>query len=162
MMSQHGTKILRCWENSFINKYLTLKLLLFLIFLFLSPLVHVIQTWVLSRTYFGLMTSPRWPKSSKFSENCFINKQFTCYKHWYMKYQFGPFWPIFGLMTSPHRESICVTESHKIIGIFMFSERMNFNYPSLLLPPPPHSPWFFLDNLKLVSSSFPKNMDITN
>ena len=65
MSSKHGAWVSRFWENSFIKVYLTSKFLLLLIFIFLSPLVHEIQVWVLFRASFGLMTSPRWGKTSK-------------------------------------------------------------------------------------------------
>ena len=47
MKSQYGTWISRFLENNFINKYFTWKRLLLLIVIFLSPLVHEIQVWVL-------------------------------------------------------------------------------------------------------------------
>ena len=65
MTWQHGARNSRFWENSFIKVYLTSKFLLLLSFIFLSPLVHEIQVWVLFRASFGLMTSPRWDKTSK-------------------------------------------------------------------------------------------------
>ena len=55
------------------------------------------------------MTSPHLVKTSKCRENCFINKYFTSTYLFLIfifvsilvhEYQFGPFWPIFGLMTS--------------------------------------------------------------
>ena len=44
---QQQTWISRFRKNSFINKYFTWKRLLLLIAIFLSPLVHEIQVWVL-------------------------------------------------------------------------------------------------------------------
>ena len=81
MASQHGIRISRFQEKSFINEYFTSKFLLLLIFffflIFLSPLVHEIKVRALFRANFGLMTSPRRVKTSKFCENCFINEEFT-------------------------------------------------------------------------------------
>ena len=65
MTLQHGARNSRFQENSFIKVYLTSKFLLLLVCIFLSPLVHEIQVWVLFRAYFRLMTSPRWDKTSK-------------------------------------------------------------------------------------------------
>ena len=57
MTSQHGARILRFLESSLINKYLTLKFFLFLIFIFLSPFVQEIPVWIFFRANFMLMTS---------------------------------------------------------------------------------------------------------
>ena len=65
MTLQHGARNSRFQENSFIKVYLTSKFLLLLIFIFLSPLVHEIQIWVLFWASFRLITSPIWDKTSK-------------------------------------------------------------------------------------------------
>ena len=65
MTWQHGARNSRFWENSSIKVYLTSKFLLLLSSIFLSPLVHEIQVWVLFQASFRLMTSPRWDKTSK-------------------------------------------------------------------------------------------------
>ena len=74
MTLQHGARILRFLENSFINKYLTLKFFLFFIFIFLSPFVQQIPVWIFFRANFMLMTSQHWVKTSKFWKNGFIKK----------------------------------------------------------------------------------------
>ena len=74
MTSQHGARILRFPENSFINEYLTSKFFLLLIFIFLSPFVQEIPVWILFRVNFVLMTSQHWVKTSKFWENGFIKE----------------------------------------------------------------------------------------
>ena len=47
MASQHGARILRFPENSFINEYLTSKFFLLLIFIVLSPFAQEIPVWIL-------------------------------------------------------------------------------------------------------------------
>ena len=77
MTPQYGVGISRFPENSFINEYLISKFLLLFIFFFLSPLVGEIQVWALFRANFGLMTSPRWVKTSKFWDRGFKNEYLT-------------------------------------------------------------------------------------
>ena len=112
MTWQHGARNSRFWENSFIKVYLTSKFLLLLSFIFLSPLVHEIQVWVLFRASFGLMTSPRWDKTSKILSEEFrkrtihLQGPFTSDFHLSINIgkwnkSWGPFWQNFGLMTSP-------------------------------------------------------------
>ena len=47
MTSQNLAETSKCWDRSFKNKYLTSNSPLLLNFIFLSPLVHEIQIWVL-------------------------------------------------------------------------------------------------------------------
>ena len=75
MTLQHRARISRFRENSFINEYVTSKLLLLLIVIFLSPLLHEIHVWALSRANFQLMRSPCWVKSSKFWEILFPKRK---------------------------------------------------------------------------------------
>ena len=47
MTSQNLAETSKCWDRSFKNKYLTSNSPLLLNFIFLSPLVHEIQIWIL-------------------------------------------------------------------------------------------------------------------
>ena len=47
MTSQNLVETSKCWDRGFKNKYLTSNSTLLLNFIFLSPLVHEIQIWVL-------------------------------------------------------------------------------------------------------------------
>ena len=69
--SQHGARILKFPGNSFINEYLISKILLVLIFIFLSLFVHEILVWTLFRADFGLITSRRWVRTSIFFREWF-------------------------------------------------------------------------------------------
>ena len=58
MTSQNLAETSKCWDRSFKNKYLTSNSPLLLNFIFLSPLVHEIQIWILLiQLWFNNVTS---------------------------------------------------------------------------------------------------------
>ena len=115
------------------NEYLTSKFLLLL-----TPLVHEIRVWAWVDDVSTLS------QNFKFWKNGFIKEEFTLkyprlwfsslYQHWYMKYQFGPFWPNVWLMTSSRESKSDLKNSIKYWFRYFYHPRyMIYNF-GLFLP----------------------------
>ena len=78
MTSQHGARISRFRENSFIDKRLTSKFLFLLIFIFLSPLVHEIRVWTLFSSQFWVDNVIMLSQKLKISRERFHKRIIHC------------------------------------------------------------------------------------
>ena len=111
MTSQNGARILRFRKNNFINKYLTSKFLLLLIFIVLSPFVQEnpildpfsSQFWVDDVITLSQNVKILRERFHKGIIHLKIRSYFWflfSYQRWYLKYRSGPFSAIFGMTAS--------------------------------------------------------------